>query len=169
MSRPRRLERGSDRREETPAIAAAYLVNPRQHEIADNTRDLSLFDLAIDSKLRRCDLVALRVNDVFAAGHVKARPSMIQSKTCMPVLFEITEAPPQPLDLWVRNLEIIGVEFLYPSRIHGSAPDLSTRQYARIVRGWVTPLGLELSAWMSCSSRKCWTNGLSKATRLRCS
>jgi hypothetical protein len=59
-------------------------------EIAGNHRDLALFNLAIDSKLRGCDLVCLKVADVFAAGHVKERASIIQSKTQKPVRFEIT-------------------------------------------------------------------------------
>jgi hypothetical protein len=85
-------------------------------------------------KFRGCDLVALRVRDVSAAGHVKERASMIQSKTGKPVRFEITEATRQSLDRWIRNPEMIGLEFLWPRRIHGS-PNLSTLQYARIVRG----------------------------------
>lgn len=117
-----------------------------QLEMADNTRDLALFNLAVDSKLRGCDLVALRVRDVFAAGRVKERASMAQSKTGKPVRFEITETTRQSLDRWIREPEMIGLEFLWPSRIHGS-PHLSTRQYARIVRGWVTSLGLEPSAY----------------------
>ena len=60
-------------------------------EMAGNARDLALFNMAVDSKLRGCDLVGLRVRDVFAAGRVKERTSMIQSKTGKPVRFEITE------------------------------------------------------------------------------
>lgn len=122
-------------------------------EMAGNTRDLALFNMAIDSKLRGCDLVALRVRDVFAAGHVKERASMIQSQTGKPVRFEITETTRQSLDRWIRDPEMIGLEFLWPSRIHGS-PHLSTRQYARIVRGWVTSLGLETSAYGTHSMRR---------------
>ncbi len=108
-------------------------------EFAGNLRDLALFNLAVDSKLRGCDLVALRVRDVHAAGRVKERASMIQSKTGKPVRFEITEATRQSLECWIRNSEMIGLDFLWPSRIHDSPP-LSTRQYARIVRGWVMSL-----------------------------
>ncbi len=59
-------------------------------EIAGNARDLALFNMAVESKLRGCDLVALRVRDVHAAGRVRERASMIQSKTGKPVSFEIT-------------------------------------------------------------------------------
>jgi site-specific recombinase XerD len=99
------------------------------------------------------DLVALKVRDVFAAGHVKERASMIQSKTGKPVRFEITDTTRQSLDRWIRNPEMIGLEFLWPSRIHGSV-HLSTRQYARIVRGWVMSLGLEPSAYGTHSMRR---------------
>ena len=122
-------------------------------EMSGNARDLALFNMAIDSKLRGCDLVALIVRDVFAAGHVKERASMIQSKTGKPVRFEITDTTRQSLDHWILNPEMIGLEFLWPSRIHGSA-HLSTRQYARIVRGWVMSLGLEPSAYGTHSMRR---------------
>lgn len=114
-------------------------------ELAGNLSDLALFNMAVDSMLRGCDLVALRVRDVDAAGRVKERASMIQSKTGKPVRFEITETTRQSLDRWIRDPEMIDLEFLWPSRSHGS-PHLSTRQYARIVRGWVMSLGLEPSA-----------------------
>lgn len=122
-------------------------------EMAGNTRDLALSNMAVDSKLRGCGLVALRVRDVFAAGHVKERASMIQSKTGKPVRFEITETTRQSLDRWIRDPEMIGLGLLWPSRIHGS-PHLSTRQYALIVRGWVATLGLEESAYGTHSLRR---------------
>jgi hypothetical protein len=122
-------------------------------EMAGDARDLALFNMAVDSKLRGCDLVALRVRDVFAAGRVKERTSMIQSKTGKPVRFEITETTRLSLERWIGDPEMIGLEFLWPSRIHGS-PHLSTRQYARIVRGWVMSLGLEPSAYGTHSMRR---------------
>lgn len=122
-------------------------------EMAGNARDLALFNMAVDSKLRGCDLVGLRVRDVFVAGRVKERASVIQSKTGKPVRFEITETTQLSLERWIRDPEMIGLEFLWPSRIHGS-PHLSTRQYARIVRSWVTSLGLEPSAYGTHSMRR---------------
>ena len=111
-------------------------------KMAGNPRDLSLFNMAIDSKLRGYDLVSLRVRHVFVAGRVKERASMIQSKTGKPVGFEIAETTRLSLERWIRDPEMIGPEFLCPGRTHGS-PHLSMRQYARIVRGWVKSLGLE--------------------------
>jgi integrase len=121
--------------------------------MAGNARDLALFNMAVDSKLRGCDLVGLRVRDVFAAGRVKERTSMIQSKTGKPVRFEITETTRVSLERWIGDPEMNGLAFLWPSRIHGS-PHLSTRQYARIVRGWDTSLGLEPSACGTHSMRR---------------
>jgi integrase len=122
-------------------------------EMAGNVRDLALFNMAVDSKLRGCDLVGLRVRDVVVAGRVKERTSMIQCKTGKPVRFEITETTRVSLERWIRDPEMIGLEFLWPSRIHGS-PHLSTRQYARIVRGWVTSVGLEPNAYGTHSTRR---------------
>ena len=121
--------------------------------MAGNARDLALFNMAVDSKLRGCDLVSIRVTDVFAAGHAKERASIVQSKTGKPVRFEITETTRLSLEQWVSDTQMTGLEFLWPSRLHGS-PHLSTRQYARIVRGWVTSLGLEPSAYGTHSMRR---------------
>lgn len=97
------------------------------------------------AKLRGCDLVCLKVNDVYAAGRVKERASVTQSKTHKPVRFEITEATRLSLERWIKDPEMIGCESLWPSRLHAS-PHLSTRQYARIMRDWVLSIGLEPSA-----------------------
>ncbi len=114
-------------------------------EIADRVRDLALFNLAIDSKLRGCDLVRLKVADVFAAGQVKERTSITQSKTWSPVRFEISGCTRTSLAAWLEDPAMIGSEHLWPGRFHGR-PHISTRQYARLVRGWVTSIGLEPSA-----------------------
>lgn len=96
-------------------------------EMADNRRDLALFNMAIDCKLRGCDLVCLRVNDVYAAGRVKERASVTQRKTRKPVRFEITETTRLSLERWIKDPEMIGSEYLWPSRGH-SSQHLSTRQ-----------------------------------------
>ena len=77
-------------------------------EIAGNTRGLALFNLAIDSKLRGCDLVRLLVADVYAAGQVKERASTIQSKTRKPVRFEITEGTRISLIAWLQEPVMFG-------------------------------------------------------------
>ncbi|MBW6418040.1 tyrosine-type recombinase/integrase [Celeribacter sp. PS-C1] len=122
-------------------------------EIAENHRDLALFNLAIDSKLRGCDLVKLKVADVFAAGQVKERASIIQSKTQKPVRFEITEGTRKSLLRWMDEPLMIGSEFLWPGRFH-ERQHISTRQYARLVRDWVKSIGLEPSAYGTHSMRR---------------
>ena len=93
-------------------------------EMANNKRDLALFNTGFDSKLRGCDLACLKVRDVFAAGHVKERASVTQSKTAKPVRFEITETTRQSLERWITDPEMVGLKFLWPSRLRAS-PHLS--------------------------------------------
>jgi site-specific recombinase XerC len=122
-------------------------------EMAGAIRDLALFNMAVDSKLRGCDLVALHVRDILVAGRVKERASITQSKTGRPVRFEITETTRQSLERWIDSPEMRGTEFLWPSRFHDS-PHISTRQYARILRDWMTSIGLESSAYGTHSMRR---------------
>ena len=122
-------------------------------EIAENHRDLALFHLAIDSKLRGCDLVNLKVADVYAVGQVKERASIIQSKIQKPVKFEITEGTRKSLLRWMEEPLMIGSEYLWPGRFHESI-HISTRQYARPVRDWVKSIGLEPSACGTHSMRR---------------
>ena len=83
-------------------------------ELAENHRDLALFNLAIDSKLRGCDLVRMKVVDVMASGQIKARASVLQSKTQKPVRFEISEGTRASVAKWMENPLMIGSEFLWP-------------------------------------------------------
>lgn len=122
-------------------------------EMADDRRGLALFNLAIDSKLRACDLVALRVNDVFVGGQVRLRATVIQRKTGRPVQFEITDTTRGALEDWLRQPAMSCAEFLFPSRVH-SARHLSTRQYARIVGTWITSIGLDQSGYGTHSMRR---------------
>lgn len=111
-------------------------------ELAHQTRDLALFNLAIDSKLRACDLVKLRVQDVTHGTQVASRAVVMQQKTKRPVQFEITEQTRESLADWIKRSERTAGDFLFPSRIH-SSPHLTTRQYARIVHQWVRAIGLD--------------------------
>jgi site-specific recombinase XerC len=122
-------------------------------EITENIRDLALFNMAIDCKLRRCDLVRLEVRDVFVSGHMKERASVLQSKTQRPVQFEITDQTRKAVQRWIESPAMFGCDDFWPSRFHGS-PHLSTRQYARILRGWVTSIGLEPNAYGTHSMRR---------------
>jgi integrase len=111
-------------------------------QLSERTRDLALFDLAIDSKLRACDLVKLRVRDVFHGDRIAARAIVMQQKTQRPVQFEITEQTREAVSAWIRRASLRSDNFLFPSRVHAS-PHLSTRQYARIVDSWVGEIGLD--------------------------
>ena len=122
-------------------------------ELAGAVRDLALFNLAVDSKLRGCDLVTLRVSDVFASGAIKERVSILQSETKTPVRFEITEGTRKSLFEWIMHPAMIGHENLWPGRFH-DRPHISTRQYARMLKEWVKSIGLEPSAYGTHSMRR---------------
>ncbi|MGE7990321.1 tyrosine-type recombinase/integrase [Pseudomonas sp. NPDC089554] len=111
-------------------------------QIAEETRDLALFDLAIDSKLRACDLTKLRVRDVAHGEHVSSRAIVMQQKTQRSVQFEITEQTRLALEAWINQAQLHNEDCLFPSRLHASM-HLSTRQYARIVKAWVKEIGLD--------------------------
>ena len=110
-------------------------------EIARSKRDLAIFNLAIDSKLRACDLVKLRLDDICSGASVRHRATIIQKKTVRPVQFEITEQSRSSLEAWLPTLRATGSRYLFPSRLHAS-PHISTRQYARLVHRWS-----KASAW----------------------
>ncbi len=122
-------------------------------ELAENPRDLALLNVAIDSKLRGCDLVRLKVADIAVGDAVKERATIVQSKTNRPVQFELTENTRKSLREWIKSPSMIGRSYLFPSRLHRS-PHLSTRQYARIVKGWVIAIGLEPSGYGTHSLRR---------------
>ena len=122
-------------------------------QLEKRKRDLALFNLAIDSKLRGCDLVQLRVNDVYLGGRVQDRATIIQRKTGRPVQFEITEQTRVAIDDWLAHTAPGNSQYLFPSRFQGQ-PHLSTRQYARIVHRWVECAGLDSSAYGTHSMRR---------------
>jgi integrase len=95
-------------------------------------RDLALFDLAIDSKLRGCDVTAMRIGDVVSGGRVKTRAMVVQKKTGRPVQFELTEPARTSLTLWLLRRGGTLADFVFPSRVNPES-HLSTRQYARLV------------------------------------
>ena len=122
-------------------------------QIHGKTRDLALFNLAIDSKLRSCDLVALRVSDVVVAGSIRERAVIVQQKTCRPVQFELTEQTREAVHAWMTKHALHQGEYLFPSRIH-TCQHLSTRQYARIVNQWVESVGLDSHKYGTHSLRR---------------
>lgn len=121
-------------------------------QLAHRTRDLALFNLALDSKLRGCDLTALRVRDVFLGGTVASRAIVMQRKTQRPGQFEITEPTREALDAWVSRRQLRPGDYVFPGRQAGS--HLSLRQYARIVKGWIASAGLDPARYGTHSLRR---------------
>lgn len=111
-------------------------------QLGNKVRDLALFNLAIDSKLRGCDLVQLRVRDIAHGNCVISRAMILQQKTQRPVQFEITEQTRDSLTQWIAKSVLDANDYLFPSRISES-PHITTRQYARIVKSWVVMIGLD--------------------------
>jgi integrase len=111
-------------------------------QLADKIRDIALFDLAIDSKLRACDLVKLKVRDISHGDNIATRSIVTQQKTHSPVQFEITEPTRAALSRWIKEKNLRSEDYLFHSRLHDS-DHLSTRQYARIVHRWVSEIGLD--------------------------
>ena len=109
-------------------------------------RDLAMFNLAIDSKLRGCDLVNLRVRDVTHGSQIMNRAMVMQRKTQRPVQFEMTEPTRDAVAAWMAKANLKSDQYLFPSRLHNSQ-HVSTRQYARIVHQWVGSIGLDSSAY----------------------
>jgi len=115
-------------------------------QIGGRIRDLALFNLAIDSKLRACDLVKLRVRDVCHGDGVATRAVVMQQKTQHPVQFEITELTREAISAWIGHAKLRPEDYLFSNRDTDST-HLSTRQYGRIVEGWVREIGLNPAAY----------------------
>ncbi|HEY1803244.1 MAG TPA: tyrosine-type recombinase/integrase [Terracidiphilus sp.] len=122
-------------------------------QLGERTRELAMFNLAVDSKLRSCDLVKLRVRDITHGDRVAARAIIMQQKTQRPVQFEITEQTREAVAGWIQHARLRTDDFLFPSKVR-SSPHVSTRQYARIVRGWIREIGLDASAYGTHTMRR---------------
>ena len=111
-------------------------------QMDERTRDLAMFNLAVDSKLRGCDVIALKVEDVAPSGYAVDRATVRQKKTGQPVRFELTEQTRQAIDDYLKAASRKPGDFLFSSR-RGPARSLSTRQYARLVSTWIASIGLD--------------------------
>lgn len=109
-----------------------FYLNQRRH-----LRDRALFDLAIDSKLRGCDLVQLKIGDLVSGGQIRSRAIVMQQKTGRPVQFELLADTRASLLAWLDRRGGTIEDYVFPSRIN-HYEHLSTRQYARLVDEWVT-------------------------------
>ena len=122
-------------------------------QLSQNLRDLALFNLAIDSKLRGSDLVKIRVSDISKSGVVASRAMIQQQKTGRAVQFEITEQSRDAISVWMNEAKLSGSDFLFPSRVKSSS-HISTRQYSRIVERWITDIGLDVNNYGTHSLRR---------------
>jgi len=115
--------------------------------------DLAIFNLAIDSKLRGCDVVSLRVEDVARHGYALERATVRQQKTGRSVRFELSEQTRQAIEGYLRAASKKPGEFLFSAQA-GSCRYMSTRQYARLVAQWVSSIGLDPSLYGTHSLRR---------------
>jgi integrase len=122
-------------------------------QVSQRLRDLALFELALDSKLRGCDLTRLPVSDLVSSTGVKRRVVFMQQKTGRPVQFEVTEQTRRSIVGWVQGKRLTFDHWLFPSRIKAGC-HLTTRQYARLVDKWVALVGLDPAAYGTHSLRR---------------
>jgi integrase len=106
-----------------------------------NKRDQAMFNLAIDSKLRGCDIVAIRVDDVAPNGYAIDRATVRQRKTGRPVRFELTEQTRQAVDDYLKVSRKKPGEFLFTGPKSGRS--MTPRQYGRLVSDWFVGVGLD--------------------------
>jgi integrase len=111
-------------------------------EIDGRARDLAMFNLAIDSKLRGCDVVAIKVADIAPNGYTADRATVRQKKTGRPVRFELSEQTRQAIDDYPKAANKRPGEFLFTGR-RGPEASMTTRQYARLVSEWIGSVGLD--------------------------
>jgi integrase len=116
-------------------------------------RDLAMFNVAIDSKLRGSDVVALMVQDIAPNGYAVERATVRQKKTGQPVRFELTEQTRQAVDEYIRFASKKQDEFLFSSR-RNPGRSLTTRQYARLVSRWIASIGLDAHRFGTHSLRR---------------
>jgi integrase len=121
----------------------------REHRL----RDRAMFDLAIDSKLRGCDVVKIKIGELVSGGRVRSRAIVIQQKTDRPVQFELLESARASILAWLEHRGGALGDFVFPSRID-HADHISTRQYARLVEEWVTEIGLRREDYGTHSLRR---------------
>ncbi|MEO6360739.1 MAG: tyrosine-type recombinase/integrase [Sphingomicrobium sp.] len=132
-------------------------------QVANRFRDLALFDLALDSKLRGCDLTALKVSDLMSATGVRSRVTILQRKTGRPVTFEVTQQTRRSIANLIDAKGLSSDDWLFPSRSKKGF-HITTRQYSRLVDKWVASVGLDPAAYGTHSMRRTKVSLLYKKT-----
>jgi len=133
-------------------------------DISNNLRELTMFNLALDCKLRACDFVKLKVKDIAHGKTVQSRAILVQQKTGKPVQFEITKKTREAINSWIKACYLKTDDYLFPSRVKESQ-HLSTRQYSRIVKRWITSIGLDPTAYGTHSMRRTKASLIYKRTK----
>jgi integrase len=133
-------------------------------ELAGNVRDLALFNLAIDSKLRGCDLISLRLRDIAHGLSVQFRAMVVQQKTGQPVQFEITKNTRESISQLIQHDQLTSSDYLFKSRVKAS-DHLSTRQYSRIVDHWVESINLDATQYGTHTMRRTKPSLIYKKTK----
>ena len=133
-------------------------------QMSERDRELAMFNLGIDSKLRACDLTALRVRDVCHGDLVSSRAVVLQRKTHRPIQFEITAPAREAVEAWIRRGSLGSGDFLFPSR-RDRTKHIGTRQYARVLRRWVNELGLDPVGYGTHSMRRTKASLIYKRTK----
>ncbi len=133
-------------------------------QLKNRIRDLAMFNLALDSKLRGCDLVKIKVSDLMQGCTMLSRAMIVQQKTNQPVQFEITKQTKEAIQNWIDTAELDYYDYLFPSCLRPGQP-LTTRAYARIVKFWVALIGLDPSAYGTHSMRRTKASLIYKKTK----
>ena len=126
-------------------------------------RDRALFDLAVDSKLRGCDVVRIKIGDLVIGGQIRTRAIVVQQKTGRPVQFELLTDARTSLLAWLERRGGTLGDYVFPSRVD-HADHLSTRQYARLVDEWVSGVGLRREEYGTHSIRRTKASIIYKTT-----
>lgn len=122
-------------------------------QLGGRTHELAMFDLGLDSKLRACDLLKLKLRDICHGDKVACRAIVTQQKTRRPVQLEITPSTRDAVRAWIKQANLNSEDYLFPSRI-AKSPHLGTRQYARTLEGWVHEIGLDPAEYGTHSIRR---------------
>jgi integrase len=146
------LEQGQVDRPKAAASAEARWAIRSRLQLANKKRDLALFNVAIDSNLRGCDVVSLKVADIAPHGYALDRATVRQRKTGRPVRFELTEQTRQSVDDCLGTARRVAGDYLFTGRQRDRC--LTTRQYARLVSDWIGSIGLDPSLFGTHSLRR---------------
>jgi integrase len=122
-------------------------------EINNKLAELALFNLALDSKLRACDLLKLKVRDIMLGGTIQSRVTIRQQKTQSPVQFELTAKTRDSMGCWIESGNLNLQDFLFPSN-RDKNNSISYHSYSRLVKRWVSMIGLDATRYGTHSMRR---------------